>query len=660
MSYINFDKNQLINLEYSLKRELIRTNRAGSFSCQTIIGCNTRKYHGLLVCPQPHLDGDKHVLLSKVDETIIQHESEFNLGVNKFPGTYNPKGHKYVMDFTADPIPTITYRVGGVIITKEIILVTKEERVLIRYTLVQGQSATRLIIRPFLAFRHIHRLSKKNFDLNTHFEPFKNGIKIRMYNGYSNLFMQSNLKKAEYVHAPNWFNDFEYHEEMQRGYEHHEDLYQPGYFEFPIKKGESIIFSAGTSEVIPSSLNLLFTNELKKRTPRTTFDNCLVNAAEQFFYKGEGSLDIIAGYPWYGRIGRYTFISLPGLSLGIKDKKTCKQVIDSIKDTMKGPFFVETGRGLSSLYNSADTSLWFFWAIQTCALFNSSKHKIWKEHGNTMQMILENYASGTDLGIKMHSNGLLYISENMPQLTWMNSEVHGKPVTPRYGYVVEVNALWYNAIRFAISLAKAAESTSFIKRWKDISNKIEQNFVEIFWNNENNCLNDFVAQEKTSQEIRPNQIIAASLPYSPLEENERYNIVEIVKQQLLTPRGLRTLSPQDPQYNGKYWGNQFQRDQALHQGTAWPWLLGHFAEAYLKLHKDKGIAFIQSLYDGFINTMNEDGIGTISEFYEGDPPHGGRGAISFAASVAELLRINHMLECRRKKQKENSINKKAE
>lgn len=643
MSYINFDKTQLINLEYSLKREFIRSNRAGSFSCCTLIGCNTRKYHGLLVCPQPNLDGEKHVLLSKIDETVIQHEAEFNLGVNKYPGTYNPKGHKYVRDFSAELIPTITYRVGGVILTKETVLVTKEERVLIRYTLVQGQSSTLLRLKPFLAFRNIHRLSKKNFDLDTRYERVRNGIVVRMYPGYSNLYMQCSNKNSQYVHVPDWYTDFEYFEEQQRGYEHHEDLYQPGYFEMPIKQGESIIFSVGTSEVNPSSISMLYSNELKKRTPRSSFENCLINSAEQFFLKYDTQTDIIAGYPWHGRIGRFTFISLPGLALSIKDKKACKSVIHTMKGVMNGPFFPETGRGFTSTFNSADTSLWFFWALQTCALFSESREKLWKEHGAVMKLILESFASGTSNGIKMQTNGMLYINENSPLLTWMNSEVLGKPVTPRFGYVVEINALWYNAVRYALSLAKNSGEKAFIDRWTEISHNIEESFPEVFWNEENNCLNDFVAQNHKNSQIRPNQIMATSLPFTPIDEQMRHSVVEIVKKQLLTSRGLRTLSPQDQQYKGQYNGNEFQRDQALHQGTVWPWLLGHFAEGYLKIYGKKGVPFISDLYKGFHNTVDEDGIGTISEIYEGDPPHGGRGSISFAPSVAELLRVNFLI-----------------
>ncbi|MFO7977626.1 MAG: amylo-alpha-1,6-glucosidase [Bacteroidales bacterium] len=658
MSYINFDKTQLVNLEYSLKRELIRSNRAGSFSCTTIIGCNTRKYHGLLVCPQPNLDGEKHVLLSKVDETLIQHDAEFNLGVNKFPGTYQPKGHKYIRDFSTDISPTISYRIGGMIFSKETVFVTKEERILIKYTLEEAHSPVTLRLRPFLAFRNIHRLSKRNFDLDTSYEEVRNGIRIRMYAGYSNLYMQLSKKDAQYVHMPDWYLDFEYPHESERGYEHHEDLYLPGYFEMPIRKGESITFSAGLSEVNPSSINLLFTTETKRRIPRSSFENCLTNAAEQFFYKQDNQMDIVAGFPWHGRLGRYTFISIPGLSMGIREKKICRTVIESMKAAMKGPFFPETGRGINSSFDAADTPLWFFWALQNCSPEGVSHTKLWRDHGVAMQLILESFAKGTPNGIKMRDNGLLYIDKSAPHLTWMNATVQGKPVTPRYGYVVEINALWYNALKFAASLEE--KDSKLARRWNAISKKIEENFEMVFWNEDHECLNDFVADDHTDSSIRPNQILATSLPYTPLKEPLRHSIVEIVKQQLLTSRGLRTLSPQDILYKGRYQGNEHQRNQALHQGTVWPWLLGHFAEGYLKIFGPKGVPFIQELVDGFRDTLDEDGIGTISEFYEGDPPHGGRGAISFAPSVAEIIRIQHLLKSMTDQKEKKEPNTKKE
>lgn len=643
MGFIKFDKNELINLEYSLTKEMLRSNRAGSFSCNTIIGCNTRKYHGLLICPQPLLGNSIHVLLSKLDETVIQRDAEFNIGINRFPGTYSPKGHKYVRDFSADIIPMITYRVGGVVLTKETMFVTEQEKVMIRYTLVEAQSPTTLRIKPFLAFRNIHSLSKKNIYLDTKYEAVPNGIKTRMYDGYSPLFMQLSKNKAEYIHSPDWYNDLEYYHEMDRGYEYLEDLYVPGFFEFPIKKGESVIFCAGTQEINPTLISKYFNKELKARTPRNSFENCLVNSAEQFFYNHSQGTDILAGYPWYDRIGRYTFISLPGLSLAHSNEKACKAVLDTMVSQMSGPFFPETGRGEQTRFHSADTALWFIWAVQQCCCQGKDPAKTWKLYGKVIKNILEAYAGGNHL-LAMRNNNLLYISPDFPAVTWMNATVNGKPVTPRFGYVSEINALWYNAIRFALQAAGDAGDKAFTSKWEPIAESIPTAFEEVFWNADTRYLADFVTDHFTDAAIRPNAVIAASMPFSPLKEAHVKKILDVAMRQLLTPKGLRTLPPDNPFYKGRYKGNEWQRDQALHQGTVHPWLLGHFAEAYLKIYKENGVDFVQKLYDNFHEDMTVDGVGTLSELYDGDPPHRSRGAISFAANVAELLRIKELTD----------------
>ncbi len=642
MGYIKFDKNQLINLEYSLGKEMIRSNRAGSFSCTTIIGCNTRKYHGLLITPQPQLDGGRHVLLSKVDETIIQREAAFNIGVNKFPGAYNPKGHKYIRDFSAELIPVVTYRVGGVVLTKETMFVSRQERVLIKYTLVEAHSPTTIKLRPFLAFRNIHALSKKNIDLNTRYDVVPNGIKVKMYEGYSDLYLQLSKKGGEYVHVPDWYNDFEYLEEMKRGFECHEDLYTPGFFEIAIKKGESIIFSASTEESSPLTFSKLFNQELSKRTPRNTFENVLKNSAEQFFFSTHESSGIVAGYPWYGQIARYTLISLPGLTKAVNDRGLAEKVLKSMINSMQGPVFQETDSAQNGLVSSADTSLWFFWTLQQCFAGVSST-SLWNKYGKLLTIILDGYADGKVKGVSMHDNGLLHIDASYPDLTWMNACSNGTPVTPRYGYVSEINALWYNAICFALELAQSAKKKQFISRWQPISESLKESFNTILWNSQQHYMADFAYEGKQDMSVRPNQVFAASLPYSPLKESRRKHILDVTIKELLTPRGLRSLSPKDIRYKGHYEGDINKRESSLHQGTAWPWLLGHFSDAYLNIFGTSGMPFIAKIFDGFEETMKDNGIGSISEIFDGDPPHLAKGSISFAPSVAELMRIYYLL-----------------
>jgi len=644
MSYINFDKNQLVNLEYSLSREILRSNRAGSYANSTIINCNTRKYHGLLVTPQPGIDNLNHVLLSSLDETVIQMDAEFNLGIHKYPGgIYNPKGHKYLRDFVIEPYPKMTYRVGGVILTKEMVFMTREDRMIIKYTLVDAHSPTLLRLRPFLAFRNIHSLSRENIFADKKFEKVPQGIRIRMYHGYTDLYMQVS-KKNEYTHVPDWYYNIEYQEEMERGYDYQEDLYIPGFFEFEIRKGESVFFAAGTRELNPASMKRAFSAELDKRIPRNNFTNCLINAAQQFIIKKGKDTEVLAGFPWFGRSARSSFVSLPGLTLVNNDAATCKAVIDTMVAEMNGPFFPVTGYGSTANYESADTSLWFFWTLQQYAGVTGDKKAVWKEYGRKMKLILESYHDGTGFNIRMDTDGLITAGVHGKALTWMDAYSNGKPVTPRSGKTVEINALWYNAICFAMELAVESGDQAFYKKWKKIADRIPDSFTEMFWSPERHYMADYVDGAYKDWAVRPNMVIVASLPYSPVSEEIRKEVLSRVKQELLTPRGLRTLSPKSPVYKGSYFGTQAEREAAYHQGSASPWLLGHFVEGYLRIHGKSGLSLIRSLYEGFEAVMTEHGIGTISELYDGDPPHAGRGAISQASSVAELLRIGDLIK----------------
>lgn len=639
MSYIKFNKSELVNLTFSLKREFIRANRSGAFAATTIIGCNTRKYHGLLICPQPHVDEGNHVLLSTLDMTVIQQEAEFNFGMHIYPhNVINPAGHKYIEKIESDPIPRITYRVGGVIISKEMLFCTDSDRILIKYTLEDCHSPTKLRLKPFLAFRNVHALTKSNIDADTSYTPIEHGTKSRMYIGYSNLFMQLSSKN-EYVHVPHWYYDLVYNEERDRGYDFMEDLYVPGFFEAPIKKGESIIFSAGTEEVDPAELKKLYAKEVKKRVDRDDFHSCLINSAQQFFVQSKTKTEIIAGFPWFGRWGRDTFIALPGLTLPAGETKKCKAVIDTMLSELKGPLFPNMGNGRDAVYNSVDAPLWFFWALQQYAIATKTQKTIWKEYGAKMKMILNGFKNGCDFNIKMLDNGLIYAGDTGKALTWMDAIVNGKPVTPRMGLAVEINALWYNAIMFSLEVAALAGDSEFTKEWEFISKKIYASYKPTFWNKDRGYLCDYVNENYQDWSVRPNMIFAASLPYSPLSEQIRELIVMKAKNELLTPRGLRTLSPNAPDYKGVYEGDQANRDQAYHQGTVWPWLLGHYAEAYLSIHKQSGLQHIKDIYKNLEPTIFEHGVGSISEVFDGNPPHLPNGAPSQAWSVAELLRM---------------------
>ncbi len=641
MSYIKIDKLKLINLKYSLSKEILRTNRAGSFKNSTIINCNTRKYHGLLICPISKFNNENYILLSSLDETIIQHDAEFHLGIHRYPGEYFPRGHKYISEYETDPIPSIIYRVGGVLLKKEMLLVENEERILIRYTLLDAHSSTKLRLQPFLAFRNIHSLTKANLDANTKYHDCKNGIKIKMYNGFPYLHLQIS-KKSNFIAAPNWFYNIEYLEEKKRGYEYSEDLFVPGYFEASIKKGESIIVSAGTKEAVTSSLKRQFTSEIGNKTPRNSFENCLENSAQQFISRHNKNTKIIAGFPWFGHWARNTFISLPGLTLTLGDKKTFIDVIDTMISEMKNCFFPNEGSVEEPGGDSADASLWLFWALQKYH-DEDKDFNIWQKYGKKLTNILECYKKGTDFNIKMHDNNLLWAGVEGNAVSWMDAYANNKPVTPRIGFTVEINALWYNAINFALELAKDENDTKFIKNWKYLPALIKKSFVENFWDKKNEYLIDYFDYKHKNKEVRPNQLFALSLPYSPLNKEKRKHVMDVIVNELLTPRGLRTLSPKSPYYKGVYGGNHTERSLAYHQGTVRLWLMGHFTEAYLNIYNKSGIHFIEKLYKNFEECITEYGIGTLPEVYDGNPPHKPNGATSFAPSVGEILRVNYII-----------------
>jgi predicted glycogen debranching enzyme len=643
MKYLVFDKEELVNLEYSLNREILSTNRAGGYFSTTIVLCNTRKYHGLMVLPLDQFDREPHVLLSTVDDTVIQRGQSFNLGIHRYPGIYEPRGHKYIVDFDYEPTPTITYRVGGVILKKELLFVHNEEQFMIRYTLIDAHSPTKIRIKPFLAFRNAHNLSKANMWADTHYKEIQNGVRYRLYTGFPYLHLQLN-KKNDFVASPDWYYNIEYMEELKRGYEGHEDLFVPGYFEIAIKKGESVIFSASTSEVSPGTLTKKFNSELIKRPEKNSYENCLKNAAQQFIVHQAKSTNIIAGYPWFGRWGRDTFISLPGITLGIGDPKSCKAVLDSMSTEMKGGLFPNVGRAKAAAFNSVDAPLWFFWSLQKYLEYTENKEELWKDYGKKMKFILQGYQNGLPFNIKMHDNGLVWAGEKGFALTWMDAVVNGKPVTPRIGYPVEINALWYNAIMFTLELAKANKDNKFVKEWQPIADLTKKSFLEVFWNNDKKYLADYVDEEGQNIFVRPNQIFAASLPYSMLTEEMKRAVIDVVERELLTPKGLRTLAPKNPNYKGRYEGDHVSRDLAYHQGTVWPWLLGHFMESYFNIYGKSALPLAKKLIESMKEEVCNYGICSIAEVYDGDPPQRPNGSISQAWSVAEMIRLMNMVK----------------
>ena len=644
MSYLKFNKEQLINLEYSLQKEIIRSNRAGSYISTTLIGCNTRKYHGLLVCPVENFGGEKHVLLSSLDETIIQNGAEFNLGIHRYKGgVYEPKGHKYIRDIQFEKIPKITYRVGGAVLTKERILIENEEQVLIRYKLEEAQSPVTLRFKPFLAFRNIHHLSKANMFANSKYRAMKNGVSLKMYDGFPNLFMQFS-KKNEFIPAPDWYYNIEYIKELNRGYDYLEDLLVPGYFEVSIKKGESIVFAAGTNECKPVSLKQRFTKELKKRSDRSTFENLLNNAAQQFVSNDKSGTDIIGGFPWHNSITRQTFISLPGIYTALQDASIFNKVFNSYIPHLKNGLFPVDIHSDSPQYNSADSSLWFIWAVQQYFKVRQKPKEVWKNYGAAIKEILNAFIDSKSPNISTTNEGLIYAEKDKVALTWMNSYVNGIPVYKREGIDVEVNALWFNAICFSLDMADMAGDQNFIDRWQGEVKKVGMAFNNTFWNEGHDHLADVVKNGTPDWSVRPNMVIATALDYSPLTKEQQKLVLSVAKKKLLTNRGLRTLSPDHIRYKGVVKGNPQEREAAEFQGTVYPWLIQFFVEGYLKIHKRGGLPFVKKIMEGFEDEMAEHGIGTMSEMYNGDPPHAAKGAISQAWNVAGVIYATHLVE----------------
>lgn len=642
MSYLRFEKAVMTNLQESLRKELLRTNRSGAYSCSTIVDCNTRKYHGLLVVPVPEIDDENHVLLSSLDPTVVQHGAEFNLGLHKYSGNnYSPNGHKYIREFQCDKVPTTIYRVGGVILKKEVMFQHFEDRLLIRYTLEDAHSATLLRFRPFLAFRSVRQFTHENSTASREYHEVPGGIKTCMYAGYPDLYMQFS-KKNEFVFSPDWYRGVEYTKEQERGYASNEDLYVPGYFEMPIKKGESIIFSASTKQIAITKLKGLWDEEMNLRVPRDNFYHCLVASAHQFLKHDNENDYILAGYPWFKCRARDQFIALSGLTLDIGETEKFELIM---KTAEKGVREFMQGKPLSvAIYEieHPDVLLWCVWAIQQYAK-SQGRTKCYEKYGKLLRDILHYIIEQKHPNIRLDDNGLIYSHGRDRAITWMNSTAYGRPVVPRSGYIVEFNALWYNALMFCASMAEDHHDQAVKEELESLAAKTKTAFVDTFLN-EYGYLLDYVDGNMMDWSVRPNQIFAVAFDYSPLDSRQKKSVLDICTRELLTPKGLRSLSPKSGGYNPMYVGPQTQRDYAYHQGTAWPWLGGFYMEACLKVYKRTRLSFVERQMVGYEDEIDYHALGTISELFDGNPPFHGRGAMSFAMNVAEILRSLNLLD----------------
>ena len=664
MSYLRYDRTTLSNLTESLKLEHIRTNRLGGFSCSTLVGCNTRKYHGLLVVPLPRVSPGKHVLLSSLDATLVQHNTPFNLSVHLYKdGTVYPNGQKYNREFSIEAVPRTLYRVGGMIMERESVFCHYTNRLILKYTLLEAHSATTLQLRPLPAFREVQSLTYENSAIRKAVRSVAGGIALSLYDPYPELYIQIS-QGAEFITDGYWYKNLFYPKEEVRGYPATEDLFSPGYFTLPLEKDKPVYVSVSLSEEEPESLERLFAAELKHRTPRDSFEACLRHAARQFYFTPEAErYYLLSGYPWFGVRARDQLIALPGCTVSAGLSGMFHRFYRSFAPVIKAFMRQESLPYVQGLADP-DVALWAVRALQLYLKeFPQDKNR--NEYAAFVKLVVQYYKRNRHPHIRVMDNGLLYARSNGEPLTWMDAKENGKAVIPRRGYIVEVNALWYNALCFYRALLSEEETppgqpatappelrntnalpgpsdpngtANELKELNAELLRIEASFRNVFMN-EHGYLFDYVDSfAPRDYSVRPNMLWAVALPYSPLTRSEQRAILDIVTRELLTPKGLRTLSPRSEGYQSRCNGLQQAREHAYYNGSAWPYLLGAYVDAYLKINGQSGVAFLEKLLIGMQEEVHIHGISTISELYDGNPPYESHGAISFAMSVGEILR----------------------
>lgn len=648
MSGIKFGADSFSTYEEGIKKEWIVGNGLGGYASSTVIGANTRTYHGLLVA-SPGKSPGRFVLLSSLDEEISINEEVYRLATHKYPDTVFPSGFNYISKFILVPFPLWVYQSGDFTIKKKIFMIHNSNTTCILYNIRSRREGALLRIFPLVNSRDFHytvRSGELSFTQKTN----PAGVKLESSNGCT-FSLSSNLS---YHSDPKWYYNFEYDIEKKRGLNFQEDNFNSGYFESKLKLGTSHFFIAVSTEDV-SSLTLeqveeFYTRETYRQNllafnSRLTepFALKLLRATDPFIVKNpsSGESTVIAGYHWFSDWGRDTMISMPGLLLIPRRFEEAKYILKNFSRHCKRGLIPNAFLALGGepIYNTVDASLWFihtvgrYFAYTKDFLFLSD---VW----DTLEEIIENYRKGTDFGIGMDSD---YLIQQGPQLTWMDAKIGEQALTPRAGKACEINALWYNALKTASSLGThLGKNTS---TYETLAAGVASNYENVFWNPETNCLFDLVYKSEEGYEvkdtaIRPNQIFAVSLPYTILSPEKEKAIVDRVEKDLLTPFGLRTLSSDNPLYKGHYCGDSVTRDAAYHNGTAWPWLLGAYVKAYRKVHNysKESLEDMRALLQNFDIHLETAGIGTISELFDGDYPYTPGGCIAQAWSVAEILR----------------------
>jgi predicted glycogen debranching enzyme len=652
---VAFDHNICHDLTQSLHYEWLETNGLGGYASGTIAGPRTRKYHGLLVAALAEPAG-RFLLLADVEDSFSSDHHAYPLACHRYPGVYHPNGHEHLVSYSQDECPTFTYQAGPTLLRKQLMMLPGENTVLVRYEILKSSKPLSLHLNPLLAYRDHHSLKRQDSCIRTQVDPLPDGFDITPYDGMPPLHIRTS-RPASFDAHPDWFHNFEYEREAERGYDHHEDLFCPGQLNIPLHQGQSVIVTASVSTLAPAT-EATWNHELARRrqerqslhtlatkTPATLTDQLpdLLLAGRKFLIHAQGARPaIIAGYPWFDDWGRDTLISLPGLTFCSGNPEMGVAILKSVgeaeRDGLIPNFFAANPD--HHAYNAVDASLWYFHAVQHMLVATGDYQTVQKHFWPVMLRILTRFMEGTRNYIFMNAEGLLHTGNRDTQLTWMDAKVHGIPVTPRHGYAVDINALWYNAICFADELA-----VTFGTRppWPaELARRCGAAFQSLFWMEDAASLADSSADGILDRSIRPNQILAVSLPHSPLTPHQQAAVVEKVRRELLTPFGLRTLSPRDPAYQGRYEGDQETRDAAYHQGTVWPWLIGHFGAAALRVAPDPQAAranLLQTFTPLIDYSLRHQGLSQVPEIFDGAPPQRPNGCFAQAWSVAELIRL---------------------
>jgi len=644
------------DLAFALRSEWLETNGVGGYASSSIHNCNTRKYHGLLVAGLATPAG-RFTLLSKYEDSIVTDTGEISLSSNCYPGVMHPDGHRRLSEFRMEEGPAFIYEFQGMLLHKCILMVQGHNTVLVEYHLERGASPVRLRLKPLLAFRRHHELKQEDTYIRTLPVAVPSGFSLHPYEGMPPLFIQAS-QTPTFESQPTWYRNLEYFMEAERGYDDHEDCFCPGTMEVTLPPQGRVIISASISS--QTDLPALWANEKIRRqvcahsaeavarqagTPDLVGSlPALIRSGLHFPIRTPGSCraTIIAGYPWFDDWGRDTLISLPGLTfysgrpeLGIE---ILKAVAPHERDGLIPNCFAADPE--HHAYNSVDASLWYFWAVQQMLECTGDKetlrHTLWP----VLKRIVARFMAGTRYDVFMTDAGLLHTGNRHTQLTWMDATAYGEPVTPRHGFAVELNALWYNALMFCEAVAK--DFNEKLPWPAHLTQKLKNSFTATFWLDGPGYLADSLAEGILNESIRPNQIFAASLPFSPLSPNQRMRVVETVQRELFTPYGLRTLSPSDIAYRGRYEGDQPTRDAAYHQGTVWPWLLGHYGEALLKTSSNPSLAareLTHALRPLLTYSLTGRGLINVPEIFDGDSPQRPNGCPAQAWSSAELIRL---------------------